>query len=216
MPNALVWFRNDLRLNDQPALQSALRGGFNPVPLYIHAPEEEGAWQPGAASNAWRHRSLIALHASLRERGSRLHILRGPTLEALQRAAADCNAEAVFWTRRYEPVIEQRDAGIKRALRANGRRAESFNGSLMVEPWQVESKQGDPYRVFTPYWRTAQGQLRLPVSMPAPERLPEVAALADGISVEDLELAPNPAWDAGFWNQWTPGEAGAQVALTAF
>ena len=216
MPNAIVWFRNDLRLNDQPALQAALRGGFNPIPLYIHAPEEEGIWQPGAASNTWRHRSLLALDESLRRRGSRLNILRGPTLEALQRAADDCNAEAVFWNRRYEPAIEQRDAGIKHALRSAGLRAESFNGSLLFEPWQVESKQGDPYRVFTPFWRTALAQLRVLAPMAVPDRFPEVAPLADATSVDDLGLAPNVRWDEGFWTGWTPGEVGAQAALTTF
>ena len=216
MPNAIVWLRNDLRLNDQPALQAALRGGFNPIPLYIHAPDEEGAWPPGAASDAWRHRSLVALDASLRERGSRLNLLRGPSLEALQRAAAECGAEAVFWTRRYEPASEDRDTRIKRVLRGTGLRAESFNGSLMVEPWQVESKQGDPYKVFTPFWRTASQQLRMPAPMPPPERFPDQAALAAGLHIDDLCLAPDVQWDKGFWSHWTPGEAGAQAALEKF
>lgn len=216
MPNALVWFRNDLRLDDQPALQAALRGGFDPVPLYIHAPEEEGAWPPGAASNAWRHRSLQALDASLRTRGSRLHILRGPSVDTLQRAAADCNAQAVFWNRRYEPAIEQRDATLKRVLRDSGLRAESFNGSLLLEPWQVESKQGDPYRVFTPFWRTALAQLRVPAAMPAPERLADVTPPAGVLTVDDLDLQPHVHWDADFWTHWVPGEAGAQAALSRF
>jgi len=216
VPNAIVWFRNDLRLADQPALQAALRGGYTPVFVYVHAPEEEGGWLPGTASNAWRHHSLLALDASLRERGSRLNVLRGPTLRALQRAAAACDAEAVFWTRRYEPVIEQRDVGIKRALRATGLRAESFNGRLLMEPWQVESKQGDPYRVFTPYWRTALAQLRVPDPMPAPEFLQGHAPLADALSVESLGLAPALPWARGFWSQWTPGEVGAQSALQQF
>lgn len=216
MPNAIVWFRNDLRLADQPALQAALRSGFNPVPLYIHAPEEEGAWPPGAASNAWRHRSLLALAESLHKRGSNLNVVRGPSLEALQRVTAECGAEAVFWNRRYEPAIEQRDVGIKSALRGAGLRAESFNGSLLFEPWQIESKQGDPYRVFTPFWRTALAQLRLPVSKAAPERLPEPCLLASAMPVEHLGLAPNLRWDEGFWRQWTPGEAGAQSALATF
>ncbi len=58
MPLALVWFRNDLRLDDNPALRMALEEGYAPVPVYIHAPDEEGGWLPGAASDAWRHRSL--------------------------------------------------------------------------------------------------------------------------------------------------------------
>lgn len=216
MPNALVWFRNDLRLADQPALQAALRGGYTPVLVYVHAPEEEGGWPPGAASNAWRHHSLLALDASLRERGSRLNVLRGPSLEALQRAASQCDAEAVLWTRRYEPAIEQRDARIKRSLRADGLRVESFNGHLLSEPWQVESKQGDPYRVFTPYWRTALTQLRVPDPMPAQDHLQAHAPLDDALSVEALELAPALPWDQGFWRQGTPGEAGAQAALRHF
>ena len=216
MPNALIWFRNDLRLTDQPALQAALRGGFTPIPVYIHAPDEEGGWQPGAASDAWRHRSLLELDADLRRRGSRLTCLRGPTLQALQQAARSCNAEAVFWNRRYEPVIEARDAGIKRGLRAAGLRAESHNGSLLFEPWQVESKQGDPYRVFTPFWRTAFAQLRLPDAMPAPEQLPDFVPLDQAVSIEELGLAPDLSWDDAFWNQWTPGEAGAHVAVARF
>lgn len=216
MPNALVWFRNDLRLDDQPALQAALRGGFTPVLLYVHAPQEEGAWVPGAASDAWLHRSLHALDADLQGRGSRLNTLRGPSLDALQRAAADCSAEAVFWTRRYEPSIEARDAGIKRALRDAGLRAESLNGSLLVEPWQVESKQGDPYRVFTPFWRTASEQLRIPAAMPAPERFSDSATLGNAVGIDDLRLAPGVKWDEGFWHHWTPGEAGAHNALARF
>jgi deoxyribodipyrimidine photo-lyase len=216
MSNALVWFRNDLRLSDHPALQAALRGGHTPIPVYVHAPEEEGGWPPGAASNAWRHKSLRALDVSLRKRGSQLNFLRGPSLETLQRAAAECGAEAVFWTRRYEPAIELRDAVIKRSLRSVGLRAESSNGRLLQEPWQVESKQGDPYRVFTPYWRTALAQLRSPDSMPAPDRFEAHAPLADSLPLGALGLAPDLPWDVGFWRDWTPGESGAQAALQHF
>ena len=74
MANALVWFRNDLRLDDQPALQAALDEGLVPVCIYVHAPDEEGGWTPGAASDAWRHRSLAALDADLRARGARLRL----------------------------------------------------------------------------------------------------------------------------------------------
>src|SRR5690606_23523936 len=160
MANALVWFRNDLRLADQPALAAALAAGQVPLCVYVHAPEEEGDWPPGAASNAWRHHSLAALDADLRARGSRLRIFCGPSLAVLQALAAACDAEAVYWTRRYEPVIERRDAGIKRALREQGLHAESFNGALLFEPWQLATKQGEPYRVFTPFWRTALAHWR--------------------------------------------------------
>jgi deoxyribodipyrimidine photo-lyase len=159
---------------------------------------------------------LLALDASLRERGSRLSVMRGPSLEALLQVVAESGAQAVFWNRRYEPAIERRDAGIKRALRGAGLRAESFNGSLLLEPGQVETRQGDPYRVFTPFWRTALAQLRLPLPMPAPDRLPGHAPPAGAMRIEELGLGPSLRWDRGFWTHRTPGEAGARAALRDF
>ncbi|WP_242107660.1 cryptochrome/photolyase family protein [Luteimonas aquatica] len=216
MPNALVWFRNDLRLDDHPALQAALDAGCAPVCVYIHAPDEEGDWAPGAASDAWRHRSLIALDAQLRRRGSRLRCFAGPSLQTLRTLVAACDAEAVFWNRRYEPAIERRDAAIKQTLRGQGTRAESFDGALLFEPWRLRTKQGGPYKVFTPFWRAALADWRIPGVRDAPATLPEAVGGPDGLAVEALRLSAQPAWDAGFWTMWTPGEAGAREALEVF
>lgn len=216
MPNALIWFRSDLRLADNPALQAALSEGFAPVCVYIHAPDEEGDWAPGAASDAWRHRSLAALDADLHSRGSRLRIFTGPSLQTLQSIAASCHAEAVFWNRRYEPAIERRDTAIKTALRDDGLRAESFNGALMFEPWSIETKTGTPYRVFTPFWRAARADWRLPESTEPPASLPVVEDAPAGVALKALALAPALGWDAGFWERFTPGEAGAHEALDVF
>ncbi len=216
MPNALVWFRNDLRLADNPALQAALDEGYTPIPIYIHAPDEEGAWAPGAASDAWRHRSLAALDTDLRKRGTRLRMFAGPSLPTLQTLVLSCDAEAVFWNRRYEPAIEKRDAAIKKTLRGQGCRADSFNGSLLFEPWELRSKVAGPYKVFTPFWRTALTSLRLRATMEAPTKLEEVDAGPDGVTLEALKLAPPLQWDAGFWVWWTPGEAGALEAIEVF
>jgi deoxyribodipyrimidine photo-lyase len=218
MAVALVWFRDDLRLDDQPALRAALERDWLPVPVYIHAPDEEGAWAPGAASNAWRRRALAALAADLKRRGSRLLVLHGHSLPLLQATAVLTGAEAVLWTRRYEPAAEQRDTKVKRELRRAGLHAESFNGSLLFEPWEVATKQGDPYRVFTPYWRSVRAQWRKPATWDAPARLPspEDAGAPHGVALDDILPAPCPAWGAGFWQRFTPGEAGARQALARF
>ena len=218
MAVALVWFRDDLRLDDQPALRAALERGWLPLPVYIHAPDEEGAWRPGAASDAWRRRSLEALSAELERRGSRLLVLHGPSLGTLQALAALSGAEAVLWTRRYEPAIEQRDAKIKRSLREAGLHAESFNGALLFEPWEVATKQGDPYRVFTPFWRAARAAWREPGTWDAPARLPspDEAGAPHGVPLDDVLPAPRPHWDTGFWQRFTPGGAGARQALAHF
>ncbi|NLA68445.1 MAG: deoxyribodipyrimidine photo-lyase [Gammaproteobacteria bacterium] len=213
---ALVWFRDDLRLRDHPALQAALRSGLAPLPVYIHAPSEEGPWAPGAASDAWRHRSLLALDTQLRERGSRLHVFAGASGDVLEARAAACGAAAVFWNRRHEPAVDRRDEGIRRRLRRLGLRAEALGSGLLFEPWQLETRAGEPFRVFTPFWTAARRRWNPPAPSPAPARLPGFDALPGETTIAALALQPAPRWDAGFWQRWTPGEAGAGQALDAF
>ncbi|HEY5849380.1 MAG TPA: deoxyribodipyrimidine photo-lyase, partial [Lysobacter sp.] len=215
-PLALVWFRNDLRLADNPALRAALDGGYVPVPVHIHAPDEAGDWRPGAASDAWRHRSLEALDAQLRQRGSHLRRFFGPSLATLQSLVATTGAEAVFWNRRYEPAFERRDARIKQVLRGQGVHVESFNSALLFEPWTLKTQQGNPFRVFTPFWRSALANWRLEPCVDAPDRLPDSGEGPEGVPLPALRLAPKRGWDEGFWETWTPGEDGAMQALEAF
>ena len=128
---SIVWLRQDLRLRDNPALQAAARRGGPIVAVYILCDAEEREFPPGGAARWWLHRSLSALGAELRSRGSRLSLLRGPALECLRQAVARTGASAVFWNRRYEPAAVARDIEVKTQLRADGLVAESFNGSLL-------------------------------------------------------------------------------------
>ncbi len=104
MTTALVWFRQDLRLADNPALRAAVSAARHVVPVFIWSPEEEGAWAPGAASQWWLHESLLQLQASLQQRGSRLILQRGPAVETLLRLAETTGATQIYWNCRYEPA----------------------------------------------------------------------------------------------------------------
>jgi deoxyribodipyrimidine photo-lyase len=217
MPTALVWFRRDLRLDDHPALQAALDAGFAPIPVYVHAPDEEAPWAPGAASNAWLARSLRALGDDLAARGSRLLLRFGPTRAALEALAAESGAEAVFWNRLYDPKVIARDRTVKQALATRGMHAQSFNGALLAEPWTVTTNAGDPCRVFTPFWKKVRPRLDDGVrATAAPARLPPVDANLASETLDAFGLAPARDWDARFWDTWTPGESGAQARLDAF
>jgi deoxyribodipyrimidine photo-lyase len=218
MPTALVWFRRDLRLADNPALHAALAGGYAPIPVFVHAPEEEAPWVPGAASKAWLHRSLSALERELAARGSRLVVRRGPSLAALEQLQAQTGAEAVFWNRLYEPAVIARDRAVKQALSARGVHAHSFNAALLVEPWTVATNAGEPCRVFTPFWKKARPRLAQDAihAPSAPVHLPPVAPGIASVPLPELGLAPIPAWDHPFWDAWTPGEAAAQARLESF
>ncbi len=214
MSIALVWFRRDLRLADHPALQAALRAGHTPVPVYVDAPDEEAPWQPGAASRWWLHHSLAALDTELRELGSSLVLCTGESLAELTRLVDVNGASAVYWNRLYDPVVTRRDSAIKEALRQRGIVVESHAAQLVAEPWEIRNGSGDPYRVFTPFWRTLQKHLPLPEPLPAPTSLPPHAV--SGCPLADLKLLPRINWDQGFYPHWTPGAAGAQEALEQF
>lgn len=212
----LVWFRRDLRLEDNPALHAALASCERVIPVYIHAPDEEGAGAPGAASRWWLHRSLEAFSDSLARLGSRLFIRQGDSLAQLQQLAQETGARQVFWNRLYEPAITQRDSGIKRHLTDDGITAHSFNAALLFEPWQLLKGDDTPYRVFTPYWKTMQRRGLLRETLPAPARLPPVPATLDSSPLGALSLLPERNWADGFEAHWQPGERGARLQLQHF
>ncbi|MGH8050401.1 MAG: cryptochrome/photolyase family protein [Arenimonas sp.] len=216
MANALVWLRRDLRLSDNPAIQAALNAGYAPVLVYIHAPEEENPWQPGAASLSWLHYSLESLKKTVAEKGGRLIIRSGASLVELKKLIEQTQAEAVFWNRLYEPACIARDIAVKESLKQLGLHAESCNGALLVEPWTIKTLSGDPYRVFTPFWKNAVQNIDNIQPTSAPKSLPTVPAKIKSESIVSLKLLPKIKWDNTFWEFWQPGEAGAQDLLEAF
>lgn len=216
MSGSVVWFRRDLRVADNPALLAAVRRGGPVIGLFVWAPEDDGDWAPGAASRWWLHQSLGRLDAALQRLGSRLILRRGPTIEAIQEVVTSSGCDAVYWNRVYEPEAVRRDAMVKRYLRENGIDAESFNGALLVEPWEVVTGQGRPYQVFTPFWKACNTRLPPDPPQPAPASLPSPQKRLHSLALNDLALEPTIDWAAGFRSAWTPGEEGAMAALGAF
>lgn len=213
---AIVWFRRDLRLADNPALHAALDDAFESiVPVFIHAPEELGDWAPGGAQRVWLHESLQALSQSLAALGSRLIIRTGPSQQALDTLTTELQASAVFWNRLYDPQEIRRDTAIKKHLLDHGLRAESFQAHLLYEPWTVQTNQGSPYKVFTPFWKNVRDR-PIDKPLPGPTSLPEVAPPIDSESIDALALLPDIRWDDGIRASWAPGEQGAHNRLESF
>jgi deoxyribodipyrimidine photo-lyase len=222
-PRTLLWFRQDLRLADNPALHAAMARGAV-IPVFLWTPQEEGEWPPGAASRWWLHHSLRALAADIAARGGtllvRTHAQRG-ALELLQELLRETGASGVCWNRRYEPAAIERDGRIKTTLREQGLWVESFNGALLEEPWEVKNQAGRPFQVFTPYWRRAlqviahASPLRAPTRWPNGDA-PSPAAAGDPAAIDALELLPRIRWDTGMAATWQPGEAAAQQRLKRF
>lgn len=213
---ALVWFRRDLRLADNPALTDALADYPQVIPVYIHSPEEDGEWAPGGAACWWLHHSLADLQADLAGHGSRLVIRRGPADAALRELLDETGAEAVFWNRLYEPDAVARDTRIKTGLKAADVRAESRNAALLAEPWQLSTGDDRPYRVFTPFWKAFVKNLSVPEPARTPQTLPGPGTWPAGLALGELGLLPRLDWADGFADFWTPGAAGALQRLGEF
>jgi len=211
---SILWFRQDLRLADNPALVAAIHHGG--LPVFVLAPEEERGWQPGGASRWWLHHSLAQLDASLRRLGSRLIIRRGPTIETLRELLDHTASTTVFWNRRYEPAAIERDTRVKAALQKDGRMVESFNGTLLFEPWAVQTHQGRPFQVFTPFWNAC---LKGPEPAPpngAPPQIPNPRRWPPTLKLGESSLEPSIDWAEGLRTNWRPGEAGATDCLNRF
>ncbi|MDH3473545.1 MAG: DNA photolyase family protein [Rhodospirillales bacterium] len=211
----ILWFRQDLRLADNPALAAAVARGHPVMPLYILDDETPGPWRPGAAARWWLHHSLAALAEDLAAKGAPLVLQRGPAQDVLDEVVRESGAAAVYWNRCYEPFAVDRDTALQRDLRARGLEAQSFNAGLLHEPGSLKSGAGGPYKVFTPFWKALQAAPAPPPPARAPERI--AAGRAEGERLCDWALLPGkPDWAGGLRQAWTPGEAGGRARLAAF
>jgi len=179
------------------------------VPLFVlHEAADGRPW--GSASRWWLDKSLKALDADLRARGSRLILRRGDPSVILPALAEDLGAEVV-WNRLYGHDAIERDGALKAELGAA-----SFNAALLVEPWRVKTGSGGSYAVFTPFWKAARGVIGDDPLLEAPRRLPAPDVWPDSDDIDRWRLHPStPDWSGGF-DIWTPGEAGALARLKAF
>ena len=213
---SLVWFRRDLRLDDQPALLAAIARGEPVIPVYLFSPEEEGDWSPGSATRWWLHQSLSRLNEQLVARGSKLIIRRGESRRELLSLLSETDSAAVFWTRRYEPACIERDTEIKAELKACGIHAESSNGQLLFEPWDVQTNEGRPYQVFTSFWKSCLRRPKPAPPEPAPDQIRPPAEWPTSLSIGDLKLEPTIRWDTGLNSSWQPGSVSAGIELKRF
>jgi deoxyribodipyrimidine photo-lyase len=222
MPSTIVWLRDDLRLDDNPALAAAASAPDPATVVYILDEDSPGIRPLGGAARWWLHHSLAALAADLESRGSRLLLRRGPARDVLPALAEETAAASILWNRRYSLPERTVDASVKEWAAEHGVEATSFQANLLFEPWTVRTGSGGPYKVFTPFWRTCLAGTDPRMPLDAPQRLPAPAPATDGSlplsdSLHSWGLLPRrPDWSSGLAETWTPGEQGGKVRLEAF
>lgn len=211
--NALIWFRQDLRLKDNPALIHAVENGYNVIPVYILDDVNAGNWKLGSAKRWWLYKSLQSLNSSL---DNNLVFRSGDAKTIIPELIEQSCATAVFWNRCYEPWRIFRDTQIKSWLKEEEIEYETFNASLLWEPWEISKDDGTPYKVFTPFYRKGCLKHSQP-SKPAPR--PQNIKFTDFSprnSEKDLDLLPKIQWYKNLEPYWEYGEDGAQKRLHDF
>ncbi|NKB47366.1 MAG: deoxyribodipyrimidine photo-lyase, partial [Legionellales bacterium] len=210
---AIYWFRQDLRLSDNPALTNAAEHG-RVLTVYILDDENAGDHAMGGASRWWLHHSLASLNKSL---GGNLSIYRGNPVDILADIITRFDVNAVYWNRCYEPWRIDRDATIKEYLKVKCITVESSNGSLLWEPWNINKKDGTPYKVFTPFYRKGCLQAESPrAPLPKPKNVAYLRDAQGSIGLGELHLLPEIRWDRQLVPHWQIGEEQAQMRFQNF
>jgi len=218
----IVWFRDDLRLSDHPALHAASQSGAPVICLYVLDEESRAphARPLGGAARWWLAQSLKALQAGLRSAGTALILRRGPTAKVIGDLAQQAKAGAVFWNNIVQTPHQAIADGVAAHLGGIGVDVRRFSGDLLVAPADIRTREGRGLRVFTPFWRRVQGLIDqsggLPSPLPAPKSLPPVQGI-ESEPLQSWQLEPrHPDWAGGLRETWTPGEAAAQARLKRF
>ena len=210
---AIHWFRQDLRLSDNPALDSAAQYETL-IPIYILDEVNRGEFKMGAASKWWLHQSLTKLNESL---DGKLLVYQGNPHEILNKLIEEQEVSYVTWNRCYEPWRIDRDKEIKRNFEDKNVAVESYSASLLWEPWTISKDDGTPYRVFTPFYKKGclnSEEPRLPAGKVDLSNLYSKDLSSD--SITDLNLLPTIKWYKSFEEEWNPGEIGAEQNLNSF
>ncbi len=213
--SAIIWFRRDLRLRANPALDFAIKNAKKLTFIYIYAPEEEKPWEMGGASKWWLHHSLSALAKDIKSRGGHLNIFSSNSLDTINETIKNVDADLVVWNRLYEPEIIQRDKNIKAQIEAKETSVKTFNSSLLIEPWKIKNSTNGPYQVFSPYWRKLKSEY-IDVKITNAPKVIQSKKLSASIKIEDLDLLPKISWDKNFYRSWTVGEVASQKKLKSF
>ncbi len=170
---AIVWFRRDLRLTDNPAWTAA--AGHGEVrPVFV---VEASLWKPGEHRTRQLAGHLVALDTSLRARGGCLTVVPGPASRAIPALAVD--ADAVYWNQGWSPYSTARDRRVAAALEVPVHR---YWGCLVHPPGSIVTRAGEPYRVFTPFYRRWVGS---PLTDPVTETASPTVTADPGDGVPD-------------------------------
>ncbi len=212
----VVWFRADLRLKDNWALNAARKSGYPILPLYIDYEASKQSWKTQGASAWWLHHALKSLQQNLNFFSSRLTLVRGDPLECFQDLSKYWDIRAIYTGKRYEPFEQELETTLAKTLQTQGIPLRLYNNALLHAPDSIQNKAGEPFQVFTPFWKYC---LSLPKENPHTGDLKTLSCphtWPKSLPLEDLGLLPKIPWYQDIEKTWDATEKGAHKALNTF
>jgi len=217
MSPIIYWYRQDLRTEDLPGLRSAIAEGRPVIPCYILDPQSPGQWAPGGASRWWLLHSLNALQEVLSTQGGHLVLRRGEALAVLRQLISETGATAVYCSRQYEPWAVTLEEQLHESLSDQHITFKRFAGSLLFEPERIRNKSGQPFKVFTPFWRTCRAAAEPPPPQTSSAEADWFSPSPASDDISEWRLYNGtPDWAGNWLSLWQPGAAGAREKLRNF
>ena len=147
----IFWFRRDLRLNDNTALENALSSGLPVLPVFIFDTNIINELPNDDPRISFIYESLVKINQELKRHGSSLYILKDEPVSAWRKLTASFNINEVFLNKDYEPYSINRDNHVKDILNQHDINLYKFKDQVIFEERDVVKSDGNPYTVFTPY-----------------------------------------------------------------
>jgi len=210
MSTALLWFHNDLRLGDNPALVKAIESGKPVIPLFIWD-ENDSDLHTGRAAMWWLHQSLDKLSSRIEGLGNKLILRKGNPKDIIKEIIDEHNVSTIYLNRRFEPPIIKRDQHILSDIDHT-----VTNGNLLFNPEDIRTMQDKQYTVFTPFWKNCKAKSEPHEPLPTPSSIPAPKKLPDSLSLDQMQLLPKIKWYTTFEKKWRPGEEEANRILIHF
>ena len=208
------WFRQDLRLVNNPSLEILSKKVDAIIPIFIIDPKQK----IGSVSKWWLEQSLNSLSDDIEKKNGKLNIFEGDPFNIISSLILDKNIGYFYWNRLYDPYSIVRDKKIKSFLKLSDVDCETFNGYLLNEPWEIKNKSGSFFKVFTPYWRHCNDLTR---KRKLNKKIQNIklfnANITNSKKVTDLKLTNKKLkWTEKINKNWSPGEDNAQLQLKDF
>ena len=205
----ILWLRQDLRLHDQPALVAAAQAG-PVIPVYVLDDDGPGDWRMGGAQRWYLHHALAALAKTLKGKGSRLILRRGPAVEMLQAVMQETGATAIHAIRHYEPWWRKAEDALGDTLTLH-------DGNQLARPEDVRTGSDGQFKVYSSFWKTLVRQMPPPEPVAVPRKIDAPQRWPASDALKDWDLLPTkPDWAKGFADAWTAGEESARKTLADF